>query len=66
MQKIIKINGMMCEHCAAAVTAALEGIGATDLKIDLAGKTADFNCPDTVADGDIIKAIDEIGFEAQF
>ena len=56
----------MCEHCAAAVTAALESIGATDLKIDLAGKTADFNCPDTVADGDIIKAIDEIGFEAQF
>ncbi len=66
MRKTITVNGMMCQHCAASVKAALENLGASDVKIDLNAKTADFNCPDAAADGDIVKAIDEIGFEAEF
>ena len=66
MRKTIIVNGMMCEHCAASVKAALENLGASDVKIDLNAKTADFNCPDAAADGDIVKAIDEIGYEAEF
>lgn len=39
MKKTIKIEGMMCEHCAAAVKNALAAIGA-DAKINLKKGTA--------------------------
>lgn len=66
MKKIITVNGMMCEHCAASVKAALENIGAADVKIDLAAKTAEFDFLQPVEDDKILNAIEEIGLKAKF
>ena len=38
---VIKVDGMMCQHCAAHVTKALSAVtGVTDVAIDLDAKTA--------------------------
>ncbi len=31
----VHINGMKCQHCAAATQKALEALGATDVQIDV-------------------------------
>ncbi len=39
--KVFTVEGMSCEHCVRAVTAALKGVpGVADVKVDLAGKQA--------------------------
>jgi copper chaperone CopZ len=32
---IVHINGMKCQHCAAATQKALEGLGAIEVQIDV-------------------------------
>ena len=54
---------MVCNHCVESVTKACKSVdGVTDVNVSLEDKKAvvegDFN------EDDIIKAIDEIGFEA--
>jgi copper chaperone CopZ len=64
MNKTIRIEGMTCGHCTASVEKALRGVpGVTDVKVDLAGKTAAVAANDTVADSDLAAAVDEIGFD---
>ena len=42
----IKIEGMMCQHCVARVTKALESVeGTSDVKVDLDGGKATLNAP---------------------
>ncbi|MBQ0110438.1 MAG: heavy-metal-associated domain-containing protein [Oscillospiraceae bacterium] len=65
INETISIKDMMCEHCAAAVKSALEGAGATNVKIDLAAKTASYDRPDSLTSADLINAVKEIGFDAK-
>ena len=63
MKKEFEVLDMVCNHCVESVTNACKPVdGVTDVNVSLEDKKAvvegDFN------EDDIIKAIDEIGFEA--
>ena len=64
MKRIVKINGMTCEHCVKSVTSALNSLeGISSVEVSLADNTA-------VIDGDasdqsIKDLIDDIGFEVE-
>lgn len=60
----IKINGMSCGHCSAAVTKALVAIdGLTDISVDLDKKEASYSETKPVSINTIKDAITKIGFE---
>ena len=45
MTKIIKIEGMMCAHCAGRVEAALRALPGGTVRVDLAKKEAEVSGP---------------------
>lgn len=60
----IKISGMSCGHCTAAVTKALNAIdGLADITVDLEKKEASYTENKPVAIETIKEAITKIGFE---
>ena len=60
----IKVDGMHCQHCAARVKKASEGIAnVTEVVVDLDGKKASIT-HDNANLNDIVKAINELGFSA--
>lgn len=60
----IKITGMSCGHCTAAVTKALSAIdGLTEIKVDLERKEASYTETKPVNLETIKSAITKIGFE---
>lgn len=61
MSKIISVEGMSCQHCVAHVKNALEEIGASNVKVDLAGKSAAID--GDVSDEKIKAAIEDAGYE---
>ena len=64
MTKTIKIEGMSCGHCSAAVQKELEKLaGVSDVAVDLAGKKATLQAQDTVSDAQLKAAVDEAGYE---
>lgn len=63
MKKIITIEGMSCEHCAATVKNALEGLdGVKSAKVDLKKKSATVKLADNIADDTLITAVTDAGF----
>lgn len=63
MKKEFEVLDMVCNHCVESVTKACKSVnGVTDVNVSLEDKKTvvegDFN------EDDIIKSIDEIGFEA--
>lgn len=64
MNKTMKIEGMTCGHCTASVEKALRAVpGVTDVKVDLASKSAAVTAADSVTDAALSSAVDEIGFD---
>jgi copper chaperone CopZ len=63
-KKTIKITGMSCKHCAAAVTKAVNSVaGAKNAKVDLEAGTVTFNCDTAKLDfSKIVSAVSEAGF----
>ena len=61
MQKTLKIEGMMCQHCVAHVTKALQGVeGVENVEVNLKKKTATLT---TEVDNEtLVKAIEEAGY----
>jgi copper chaperone len=60
----IKVNGMTCQHCVAAVTKALESIdGIANVKVDLEAGTATYDEVTTVDAEAIRRAIEDAGYE---
>lgn len=63
MQKTIKIEGMMCQHCVAHVTNALSGLeGVTSVNVDLKKKTATLTANGEIENERIVAAITEAGY----
>jgi len=64
-KKILKVEGMSCEHCVKAVTNALSALaGVADIVVSLKDKTASFSYDPALASIEAIKAaITEEGFE---
>lgn len=59
----LKIEGMSCTHCSAAVERALKGVvGVTDAQVDLQGGRASVQGSASVAD--LVAAVTEEGYTA--
>ena len=66
MKKILKIEGMMCQHCVAHVTKALQGVeGVQSVAVDLKKKTATVEISEGVGLDDLSKAVVEAGYEVK-
>ena len=63
MEKI-KIQGMSCQHCVAAVTRALNNLGGLkEVKVDLGKGEASFENAGQVPHEKVSRAIEEAGFK---
>lgn len=63
MKRIVKIEGMSCDHCVRSVETALNSLkGIASVKVNLDKKEAVIEAVD-VDDKDIKQIIDDIGFE---
>ena len=59
MQKVVNVEGMMCQRCVAHVTKALEGIdGVSNVAVSLDAGTATFDAADGVTDDQVKAAIE--------
>lgn len=60
----IKVKGMSCGHCAAAVTRALEVLpGVSQVQVELATGKVTFNCPQPLPREELARVIKEAGYE---
>ena len=65
MNKMLNVEGMMCEHCVAHVKQALEAVdGVTGAEVDLDAKQATVGLSADVSDETLIAAVDDAGYEA--
>ena len=63
MEKIMKIEGMMCEHCKKSVTDALLAVeNVTNAEISLENGTATVTLNKDIADEVLKNVIEDIGF----
>ena len=63
MKKTMKIDGMMCQHCAKSVKKALEGVpGVSGAQVSLEEKTARVDCGEEVSDDSLCSAVTEAGY----
>ena len=60
--KIIRIDGMHCEHCVDSVTKALNAIEGVVAEVDLQKGTATVSYDRTISEGDLRTAIKNAGF----
>lgn len=66
MKKTIAVTGMMCEHCVAHVTKALEKVeGTSDVEVSLTENQASVTVSDEVTDETLLAAIEDAGYEAR-
>ncbi len=66
MQKTLKIEGMMCQHCVAHVTKALQGInGVTNVEVNLKKKAAVVEFSEDVSNETLTAAIVDAGYEVK-
>jgi Cu+-exporting ATPase len=64
MNKVLKVEGMSCGHCKAAVEKALKAVdGVENAVVDLANKTAEVTLNKEVKDDTLKKAVEEAGYE---
>ncbi len=60
----IKVKGMSCAHCAAAVTKALQDLpGVTEVKVDLAGGRVSYQSAAPISRDDLARVIKAAGYE---
>ena len=66
MQKVLKVEGMMCQHCVAHVTKALQGVdGVSEVVVELKKKTATITLEKDVANEVLTAAIMDAGYEVK-
>ena len=66
MKKTLLIEGMMCQHCVAHVTKALQGVdGVASVEVNLKKKTAVVELGSEVANENLTSAITEAGYEVK-
>ncbi|NLJ77564.1 MAG: heavy metal translocating P-type ATPase [Peptococcaceae bacterium] len=64
MKKVVKIEGMSCNHCSAAVKKALEKLAdVTNVTVDLAGKAATVDLSNPLGDDVLIKTVEDAGYK---
>ena len=66
MKKVLDIEGMMCQHCAAHVNKALSGIeGVEAVEVSLENKNAAVTLAADVSDEVLVKAVVDAGYEVK-
>lgn len=66
MEKTLRVEGMMCQHCVAHVKKALEGVdGVEEAVVDLDAGTAIAKMSEDVPDQVLAAAIVEAGYEVK-
>lgn len=64
MEKLMKIDGMMCSHCSGRVKKALEAVeGVEEALVSHENGTAVVQCADTVTDAMLKDAVENQGFD---
>ena len=64
MKKLLKVEGMMCQHCVKHVTDALMGVaGVTSVDVNLKKKGALVECSEGVTNEALTAAVKEAGYE---
>ena len=64
MNKVIKIEGMSCEHCVGAVKKALTSVdGVSSVEVSLEGNCADVGAAETVTDAMLRAAVEDAGYD---
>ena len=64
-EKKLNVEGMMCEHCVAHVTKALEGVkGVKNVRVSLEEGTATLDAGLLVSDKSLVAAVEEAGYKA--
>lgn len=64
MEKLIKIDGMMCGHCSGRVQKALEALeGVESAVVSHENGTAAVKCADSVTDAMLKEAVENQGFD---
>jgi Cu2+-exporting ATPase len=65
MEKSLKVEGMMCQHCVAHVTKALEGVeGVSDVHVSLDDASATLEADAQVTDDELLAAVKDAGYRA--
>ena len=60
----IKVKGMSCAHCAAAMTKALASLpGVSHIQVDLAGGRVSYECGAPISREDLNRVVKAAGFE---
>jgi copper chaperone len=60
----IKVKGMSCGHCAAAVTKALQSLpGVSQVEVDLASGRVSYQSPAPVPSEELARVIKAAGYE---
>lgn len=66
MESTIKIGGMSCQHCVAAVKKALEGVkGVSRVEVDLEKGEARFHMEEGGSMEQVRKAVEEAGYQVK-
>ena len=64
MEKLMKIDGMMCSHCSGRVKKALEAVeGVEEAVVSHENGTAVVKCADSVTDATLKEAVENQGFD---
>lgn len=66
MKKILKVEGMTCNHCKMSVEKALNAIEGVTATVDLAKKQADLTITGNVDEKKIVDTVNDLGYEASF
>jgi len=65
MKKVVKIDGMTCEHCIRRIERALNSLDGVVAKISLKEKKATLTLTKEVENQVIIDAIEEAGYDVK-
>lgn len=66
MKKTLLVEGMMCQHCVAHVTKALQSVqGVASVEVDLKKKTAVVELDEAVENETLVSAVAEAGYEVK-
>ena len=64
MEKKLKVEGMMCQHCVKHVTEALQGVaGVESVEVSLEAGTATVQCAEGVEDAALLAAVKAADYE---
>lgn len=63
MKKVLKIEGMMCNHCTGRVDKALNEMDGVSATVSLEGKCAEVELTKDISDEELVKVVTDAGYE---